>query len=51
MHLVYLTAFGTIRQWSDMWEEYMLIKDRLKDNKLLTDKIEEYIISLKQNIK
>jgi hypothetical protein len=23
MHLVYLTAFGTIRQWPDMWEEYM----------------------------
>jgi hypothetical protein len=30
MHLVYLTAYGTIRQWHDMWEEFMLIKPYLK---------------------
>jgi len=30
MHLVYLTAFGTIRQWHDMWEEFMLIKPYLQ---------------------
>jgi hypothetical protein len=30
MHLVYLTAFGTIRQWQEMWEEYMLIKPYLR---------------------
>jgi hypothetical protein len=29
MHLVYLTAFGTIRQWQEMWEEYILIKPYL----------------------
>lgn len=29
MHLVYLTAFGTIRQWHDMWDEFMLIKPYL----------------------
>jgi hypothetical protein len=28
-HLVYLTAFGTIRQWREMWEEYILIKPYL----------------------
>jgi hypothetical protein len=30
IHLVYLTAYGTIRQWHDMWEEFMLIKPYLK---------------------
>jgi hypothetical protein len=30
MHLVYHTAFGTIRQWPDMWEEFMLIKPYLQ---------------------
>ncbi|GHT12820.1 hypothetical protein FACS189426_16790 [Bacteroidia bacterium] len=43
-HLVYLTAFGTIRQWPDMWEEYMLIKDKLDNN--IAKSIEKYIISL-----
>ena len=28
-HLVYLTAFGTIRQWQDMWEEYVFIYNEL----------------------
>lgn len=28
-HLVYLTAFGTIRQWEDMWEEYIFIRKEL----------------------
>ena len=30
MHLSYLIAFGTIRQWHDMWEEFMLIKPYLQ---------------------
>ena len=29
MHLVYLSAYGTIRQWHDMWEEFVLIKPYL----------------------
>lgn len=28
-NLVYLTAFGTIRQWPEMWEDYMFIKTKL----------------------
>lgn len=28
-NLVYLTAFGTIRQWPEMWEDYMFIKAKL----------------------
>ncbi|MDR1897954.1 MAG: hypothetical protein LBR10_14310 [Prevotellaceae bacterium] len=30
IHLVYLTAYGTIRQWHEIWEEYMLIKPYLQ---------------------
>lgn len=30
MHLVYLTAYGTIRQWPDMWDEFILIKPFLQ---------------------
>lgn len=29
-NLVYLTAFGTIRQWPEMWEDYMFIKTKLE---------------------
>lgn len=57
-HLVYLTAFGTIRQWPEMWEEYMFVKERLIKAEMLcgynTEKeyvskcIENYIISLKK---
>ena len=38
-HLVHLTAFGTIRQWPEMWEEYVYfrsqfskLRDKLKNN-------------------
>lgn len=43
--LVYLTAFGTVRQWPEMWEEYQFLKSvvgRIKD-------IEKYIFDLKNN--
>ena len=30
-HLVYLTAFGTLRQWQDMWEEYVFVNKELYD--------------------
>jgi CheY-like chemotaxis protein len=33
MHLVYLTAFGTVRQWFDIEEEYWNIEQKLKDEK------------------
>lgn len=62
-NLVYLTAFGTIRQWPEMWEDYMFIKTKLKkaedviwnslDAEVLQGKtppsilIRNYILSLK----
>lgn len=56
--LVHLTAFGTIRQWPEMWEEYLYVKAQLKalisekDKKRLDklcDKIEGYILDLKSS--
>lgn len=52
-HLIYLTAYGTIRQWTEMWEEYSFIKPRLMLNeekgKKVCKAIEDYIIALKSN--
>lgn len=52
-HLIYLTAYGTIRQWSEMWEEYSFIKPKLELNgdkgKKVCEAIENYIIALKSN--
>lgn len=57
--LVYLTAFGTIRQWPEMWSEYMYIQSiydaeyEKADNKTKTavhdslKLIEDYILNLK----
>ena len=36
-HLVYLTAFGTIRQWQDMWEEYVFVSKELCDYDILVN--------------
>jgi len=54
MHLVYLTAYGTIRQWPDMWEEYRFIKSNLENAEkkifvkpTVSNHIESYIINLK----
>ena len=59
--LVHLTAFGTVRQWPDMWEEYLYVKAQLdalvaKDNtelqnkkSQLCNKIEEFIGKLKSS--
>ena len=61
--LVHLTAFGTIRQWPEMWEEYIYFKAQFdihqfekecesardKFNKLCED-IESYILNLKSDI-
>ena len=52
MHLVYLTAYGTIRQWPEMWEEYIFIKPRLEqlesDTNVCGD-IKKYITDLRKN--
>lgn len=58
--LVYLTAFGTIRQWPEMWEDYIFIKGKLEkaeseyESYWAVDKytkpsilIRDYILSLK----
>ena len=45
--LVYLTAFGTVRQWPEMWEEYLYIKSRLGK----IDAVETYIVNLKNSLK
>lgn len=59
-NLVYLTAFGTIRQWPEMWEDYIFIKGKLEkaeseyESYWAEDKytkpsilIRDYILSLK----
>lgn len=43
--LVYLTAFGTIRQWPEMWEEYRAIA-AVYGNKV--ECIEKFILKLKE---
>ena len=45
MQLVYLTAYGTVRQWPEMWEEYQFIKSIVGPLK----NIEKYIFKLKNN--
>lgn len=45
MQLVYLTAYGTVRQWPEMWEEYQFIKSII--GPLFS--IEQYIFKLKDN--
>lgn len=52
-HLVYLTAFGTIRQWPEMWDEYHYIRMCLysinqdKDFHKIFQQIEKHILNLK----
>lgn len=57
-HLVYLTAYGTIRQWEDMWEEYIFIREELykydefycsHEGRKICNAICNYIIDLKGN--
>ena len=60
--MVHLTAFGTVRQWHEIWEEYIYFKSQFnisefKDNKdkekfyKLCVAIEKYVIALKEDIK
>lgn len=44
--LVYLTAFGTVRQWPEMWEEYQFIRS-ITGGRI--ESIEEHIYNLKTN--
>jgi CheY-like chemotaxis protein len=54
-HLFYLTAYGTIRQWHDMWDEFMLVKNTLINAEKachkvdVIKKIEKYICSLQNS--
>ena len=52
LQLVHLTAFGTVRQWPEIWEEYKFFTrsiDGVDDQKIksLSESIEDYIIVLK----
>ena len=54
--LIHITAFGTIRQWPEMWEEYIYFKAQFEkqlddvstdDFNTLCQNIENYILELK----
>ena len=55
-HLIYLVAFGTTRQWAEMWEEYLYIRPQLNKwqsncetkTMIVTKCIEQYISQLKR---
>jgi hypothetical protein len=44
-HMVYLTAFGTVRQWPEIWEEYRFVAAQVG----YMEVIESYILSLKSD--
>lgn len=55
IHLIYQIAYGTVRQWPEMWEEYMFIKPQLRltapdcnQPDELCQRIEKYIVALKK---
>lgn len=58
--LIHLTAFGTVRQWPEMWEEYLYAKAQMEAQignnadveekfKRLCNKMEGYILKLKSS--
>lgn len=62
IQFIHLTAFGTVRQWPEMWEEYLYFKDLFlsqnslanqqeqvqpKEYKVMFDNINNYISKLK----
>lgn len=54
--LVHLTGFGTIRQWPEMWEEYLYVKVQLeslikKGNKEQEEKLEKLCRHIENYIK
>ena len=59
-HMIYLIAFGTIRQWTELWEEYIFVQktltkydeltgDKKKPGHQLVNAMRKYIINLKEN--
>ena len=56
--MVHLTAFGTTRQWSEIWEEYLFFRDSFKREKLdeetkidfeqACEYIEKHVLKLKR---
>lgn len=53
--LVHLSAYGTIRQWAEMWEEYVFFRSQFdeqcsKDKRNLTSEDKEKIATLYHNI-
>lgn len=56
--LVHLTAFGTIRQWAEMWEEYLYIRAQFDETYGNSDEyketcgyIKDYILKLKTQLR
>ena len=55
LQLVHLTAFGTVLQWPEMWEEYQYVTRTIGlDNKSeilkqFSKNVEDYIITLKSS--
>lgn len=55
LQFVHLTAFGTVRQWPDIWEEYQYfirsLGSNVSDDKIrdVSNYIEQHIIDLKTN--
>lgn len=55
LQLVHLTAFGTVRQWPEMWEEYKYVTRTIgldKESEILkkfSKSVEDYIIALKSS--
>lgn len=47
INLVHLTAFGTVRQWPEMWEEYLYFKTQYQD--LYNDEIKRQASSFPAN--
>lgn len=45
VHMVYLTAFGTVRQWPEIWEESRYLSTQINNDALCA--IESYIFKLK----
>ena len=46
VHLVYLTAFGTVRQWPEIWEESRYVATQIDDDKVIRA-IENFVYTLK----
>lgn len=50
MHLVYVTAYGSVRQWPELWDEFLFIKPHLpktRQGENVIELIERHLIALK----